>query len=97
MDFKCCGTGQRAATNWGFAVDCLSKAKERKRKKKKNLRWVPPDEVLARWWVAVAPATMYGSYVPGPGVVGVLRVCISGAGTAGATLQGLTCNIYIPD
>ena len=29
----CNGTCQRGATNWGFAVDCLSKAKEKKRRR----------------------------------------------------------------
>ena len=63
MPSACYGTDQRAATNWGFTVDCLSKAKEKKRKKK-NLLWVPPNEVLARWWVAIDAGRRAGRASP---------------------------------
>jgi len=67
----------------------------------KNLSWVPPNEVPARWWVAVGSATARESRIPGAGIPGAgiagapLRAHVSGAGTAGATLQGLTCDTGI--
>jgi hypothetical protein len=62
----------------------------------KNLSWVPPNEVPARWWVAVGSATARESRIPGAGIAGApLRAHVSGAGTAGATLQGLTCDTGI--